>query len=237
MIMQKKKKILKIGHRGAAGLEPENTLRSFKRAIALGVDMIELDVHLSKDKQLVVMHDATINRTTNRKGSIKAMNLSRLKTFNAGKGEKIPMLEEVLELAGRRVKVDVELKAKGCARAAAKLIKGYIQKKRWNRKLFHVSSFNHRELKLFHRLMPKIETGALIEKYRFKNLEDFFRYVKGLGASSINIPYDHTTEEIVEEAHRHRLKVLVWTVDRRKDIAKMKNICVDGIISDHPERL
>ena len=87
-----------IGHRGAMGYEPENTLRSFQKALDLGVDMIEFDVHLCKSGELVVFHDEKVNRTTNGQGYIAQKSLEKLKELDAGQGEKIPTLEEVLDL-------------------------------------------------------------------------------------------------------------------------------------------
>ena len=95
--------MLKIGHRGAPRNEPENTLRSFKKALSLNVDMIECDVHLTKDGQVVVIHDPTVERTTNGKGKVKGFTLKEIKRLDAGKGEKIPTLEEIVKLDRKSV--------------------------------------------------------------------------------------------------------------------------------------
>src|SRR5690242_11883524 len=92
-----------IGHRGASGYEPENTLASFKEALALGVDMIELDVYVIKTGELVVMHDSTVNRTTNGTGRVEALSLKELRQLDAGAGEKVPLLSEVLDLVNKAV--------------------------------------------------------------------------------------------------------------------------------------
>ena len=108
-------KLLKISHRGACGYEPENTLASFKKAIEINADMIELDVHVCKTGEVVVIHDEKVNRTTNGKGYVSQKNLESLKKLDAGKGKKIPTLIEVLDLVNKRVKVNIELKGKKTA--------------------------------------------------------------------------------------------------------------------------
>src|SRR3990167_11327492 len=124
--------MLKIGHRGACGYAPENTLKSFQRAIDLGVDMIELDVQLCKSGELVVIHDDTVNRTTDGSGFVKKIKLKNLKKLDAGEEERIPTLEEILNLVDRRVKVNIELKGPKTAKPVLKLIDEYIKTKGWN---------------------------------------------------------------------------------------------------------
>jgi glycerophosphoryl diester phosphodiesterase len=115
-----------IGHRGASGYEPENTLRSFQKAIDLGVEMIELDVYTCKSGELVVMHDDKVNRTTNGNGYVFNMTLTELKTLDAGKGEKVPTLVEVFDLINKKIAINVELKGEGTAESTAELIQKYI---------------------------------------------------------------------------------------------------------------
>jgi len=103
---------LKIGHRGAMGYEPENTLRSFKKALDLKVDMIELDVYVCKSDELIVIHDDKVDRTTNGQGYVVNKTFEELRTLDAGKNEKIPTLSEVLNLVNRKAKLNIELKGK-----------------------------------------------------------------------------------------------------------------------------
>src|SRR6056297_2287931 len=105
--------VLKIGHRGAMGYEPENTLRSFKKAIELNVDMVELDVYVCSSGELVVIHDDKVDKTTNGKGYVSEKSFDELRKLDAGMGEKIPTLQEVLDLIDKRAKVNIELKGKG----------------------------------------------------------------------------------------------------------------------------
>jgi len=138
---------LKIGHRWAAGYEPENTLASFKKAIDLNVDMIELDVYLCKTGELVVLHDPKVDRTTNGIGYIEEKTFEEVRNLDAGKGEKIPTLKEVFELTNRKVKINIELKWAGTAKPVSKLIKEYVENKWREYDDFMISSFDHYELK------------------------------------------------------------------------------------------
>lgn len=160
---------LKIGHRGAKGLEPENTLRSFSKAIDFKVDMIELDVRLTKDKKVVVIHGDKLDRTTNGRGRVKEKDLEEIKKLSAGKGERIPTLEETLDLIDKRVKVNIELKGKKIAESVSKIIDKYVKNKKWSPGLFFVSSFSHQELEDFKKFQPKVKLGIIVKnkKNRF----------------------------------------------------------------------
>ncbi|MFT6331076.1 MAG: glycerophosphoryl diester phosphodiesterase, partial [Bermanella sp.] len=153
------KKILKIGHRGAMGHEPENTLRSFKKALALNVDAIELDVYVCKTGELVVIHDDKVDRTTNGIGYTEDKTFVELRQLDAGKGELIPTLEEVLDLVDRSVIVNIELKGRSTAIATYQVIDKYIKEKGWSELDFMVSSFDHHELNKFKHLYPQIPIG------------------------------------------------------------------------------
>ena len=111
------------GHRGAAKLEPENTLLSIQKAIDLGVDQIEIDVHLTRDQHLVVIHDATVDRTTDGQGAIADFTLAKLKQLDAGKGERIPTLQEVIDLVSGKVILQIELKGPNTAEPVIQAVK------------------------------------------------------------------------------------------------------------------
>ena len=125
-------KILKIGHRGADGYKPENTLISFQKAIDLNVDGIELDVHLSLDGELMVIHDETIDRTTNGKGYVNKMTLQELKGFRINNNQEIPKLKEVFDLVNHQCFINIELKGIGTAKPVVDLIEEYVVEKDWN---------------------------------------------------------------------------------------------------------
>src|SRR6478736_6397135 len=135
-------KILNIGHRGAKGYEPENTLSSFQKALDLKVDGIELDVYLSSDGEIVVFHDETLNRMTDGKGYISQYSLSELKDFRIEQDHQIPTLREVFDLVDKKCFINVELKGRSTVKPVVDLIEDYITNKNWNYSHFQVSSFD-----------------------------------------------------------------------------------------------
>lgn len=228
--------MFKIGHRGARGYAPENTLASFKKAIELGVDAIELDVQLCKSGELVVMHDDTVDRTTDGSGLVKKMKLKELKELDAGMGERIPTLEEVLDLVNRRVKANIELKGPKTAKPAMKLIDEYVKNKGWSLDDFIISSFKRKELKEARSFNPTIQIGVLISKPRLIDRWSF-RFAQKIRARFICPGKKLVTKRFVCKAHKYGLKVFVWTANDPKDIKKLIKAGVDGIFSDYPDRL
>ncbi len=224
---------LRIGHRGACGYEPENTLISFKRALDLGVDMVELDVYQCASGELVVMHDDTLDRTTNGTGNVWEKSLTELKKLDAGNGQKIPTLAEVFDLVNKRVKINIELKGENTALLTAQLIYKYVTTKGWVFDDFYVSSFNHAELALFHQACPEVKIGGLYEGTdaplaAFK--KDFSAY------AAIGISKNSLTQEYVDEAHRRNLEIYVYTVNDAQEIKMMKEMGVDGIFCNYPDK-
>ncbi len=226
-----KDSLLIIAHRGASGYEPENTLRSFARAIELGADMIELDVQLCRTGELVVIHDDTVDRTTNGHGWVAELSLEELRQLDAGLGERIPTLAEVFDLVDRRVPINVELKSPGVAKPVSKLIATY-RTKGWDADRFMVSSFDHPELLRFHKLQPNIRIGALYETIP----SDYFTTLDALGAWSINVSLKAVNRALVEAVHQRGLKIFVYTVNEASDIKNMSALGVDGIFTNFPDR-
>lgn len=225
--------MVRIGHRGACGYEPENTLASFQKAIAMGVDAIELDVHLSRDGSLVVIHDPMVNRTTNGRGLVSKKTLEELKKLDAGKGEKIPTLQEVLDLVAGRVQVDIELKGTNTALPVSKIIQEYVRHKGWKYSDFLISSFHHRELSKCKQLVPQVRIGVLIVGFFIH----FDRYVQELDAYALIMWSKLVRKSVVQKAHSHGLKLYVYTVNNTAEIEKMKALGVDGVCSDYPDRI
>ena len=223
--------MLIIGHRGDRSDEPENTLSSFEKAIELGADMVELDVHLTKDRHLVVIHDRKVNRTTEGRGLVSEKTLEEIKSLDAGKGEEIPTLEEVIELVDQRVPINIELKAIGSAEKVCDVIKFYVSEG-WNYKDFLVSSFEHNELHHFSGICPEVKIGVLTGDIPLGYAE----YAETLGAYSVNIALEAASPKFIEDAHKRGIKVFVWTVNELEDIALMKRLEVDGIFTDFPGR-
>ncbi len=226
--------VQKIGHRGAWGYEPENTLRSFERAIvACGVDMIELDVQLCKSGELIVIHDKKVDRTTNGTGYVADKTLQELKQLDAGKGEQIPTLREVFECVNRRVKIDIELKGPGTVEPVIALIEEYVQQRGWQYDDFIVTAFDHYKLKELLDLAPHIPVGALLEGIPL----DHGAFAHNMNVPVIGASKNHIDQAYVDAIHASGMKVVVFTADDPDDIADMKALGVDGIISNYPDRL
>ena len=223
----------KIGHRGASGYEPENTLISFEKAIGLNADGIELDVHLSSDGELVVIHDETIDRTFNGKGAVKDFTLKELKKFHSSKNEEIPTLIEVFDLVKRRCFINIELKGIGTAKPLNDLINHYISDKKWEINDFLVSSFDWNMLEEFHILNPKIRIGVLTEE----SIEGALAFAKKIMAFSINPDYVLLSKENVALMQENGFEVFPWTVNTEEAIQKIKSYNVNGIISNFPDKL
>ena len=223
--------MLSIGHRGAMGYEPENTLLSIAKALTLGVDWIEIDVHNIEDN-LIVFHDRDLARTTNGTGNIYEHSFAELRSLDAGKGQQIPTLAEVFELVNRRCGINIELKGINTAELVIKLITEYITSG-WQYTDFLVSSFNHYELKRIKDACPQIAIGTLI----YGLPPNYLDIAIELNAVAIVAAYDFVTSEIVKNIHNSGLKIFVYTVNKPKDIKIMKSLNVDGIISNYPDRV
>jgi len=226
-------KIIKIGHRGAKGYEPENTLIAFKKAIDLNADGIELDVHLSSDGELIVIHDETINRTTNSKGFVNKLSLRELKAFRINDNQEIPTLTEVFDLVNRNCFINIELKGNGTAKPVIEIIEHYILRKKWNYSHFLVSSFDWEMLGEVHQLNPKIRIGVLTEE----SIEEALVFAKKTKAYSIHPYYQLLSKENVALMRESGFGVFPWTVNSKKAIQKTKSFNVNGIISDFPDRI
>ena len=226
-------KILKIGHRGAKGFEPENTIIAFQKAIDLGCDGIELDVHLSLDNEIMVIHDETIDRTTNGKGFVNQMNLSELKTFKIDNKHEIPTLEAVFELVNHNFFINIELKSYETVEKVVELIEKYVQEKNWNYNDFIISSFDWNALQQLRFLNDNVQIGVLAST----DLDLAFAFAKFIKAKTIN-PYFHLLNaENVPRMQEKGFEIHTWTVNEIEDIQKMKSLKVDAIISDFPDRI
>ena len=225
--------MLKIGHRGAKGYEPENTLISFQKALDMQVDGIELDVHLSADGEVIVIHDETINRTTNGNGLINTLSSRELKQFRINEHHEIPLLSEVFELVDKNCFINIELKSYETADKVVELIEKYVSEKDWSYSHFLVSSFDWNALQQVRFLNDEIQIGVLTET----DLDLALAFAKFIQAKSIH-PYFHMlTEENVSRIQSKGLQVFAWTVNEREDIEKIINCKVNGIITDFPNRI
>jgi glycerophosphoryl diester phosphodiesterase len=222
-----------IGHRGACGYEPENTLSSFQKALELGVSMVELDVYALTTGELVVIHDDRVDRTTDGAGYVLDFSYEALRQLDAGKGQKIPLLSEVFDLIDKKAKVNIELKGVGTAAPVAELILSYKIEKGWSEELFVVSSFNHIELAGFTKRLPTIQTGALIMGIPM----DYAAFAEKLGAFSANLSAEFISPEYVRDAHDRGLKVYVYPINNEPEIKRMQALQIDGVFSDYPDKV
>lgn len=225
--------MLKIGHRGAKGYEPENTLVSFEKAIEMGADGIELDVHLSIDGHLIVIHDETIDRTTNGKGVLNQMTLAELKSFRINDKYTIPTLDEVLNLVNQRCFVNIELKNQDTAEKVVQLIECYISEKNWNNEHFIVSSFDWNALQQVRFLNENIRIGVLTET----DLDLAISFARFLKAEALHPDFQLLTNEYTAKIQQKGIQVFPWTVNEMDDIQRMKSFKVDGIITDFLDRV
>ena len=219
-----------IGHRGACGHEPENTLRSVRRALELGAHGIEIDVYFV-DGEIIVIHDAKLGRTTNGKGYVARKSFAWLRTLDAGKGERIPTLREVFETVNRRAFINIELKGRRTAEPVARLIGEFVAKRGWRYEDFLVSSFNRRELRSVGDL--RIPIGLLLTRpSRLYALS-----ARRVRASAVNPAARYVTARFIEDAHRRGLRVFAYTVNAPAEIARLRRIGADGVFTDFPERV
>lgn len=240
---------LKIGHRGAAGHEPENTMRSFVEAIKLGADALEFDIRSSADKKVVVIHDAMVDwTTTNGSGRVGSFTYNELRRFDAGRGEKIPALEQVFGVLGKENPWDwkpsfhIELKETGMEKEVLSL----IERSHLIDSVI-ISAFDMCEnevgdtsrwddLFALKQSEPNLRIALLVKS------QENFGIALDLAANpgkiyAINPSRTIITQRMVENAHEKGVKIFVWTVNLPSEIARIKAMGVDGIFSDYPDRL
>jgi glycerophosphoryl diester phosphodiesterase len=219
--------LLCIGHRGAAGHEPENTIRSVCRALEMGAGGVEIDVHCLEG-EVIVIHDSRLNRTTNGRGRLRRHTLAAVRRLDAGKGERVPLLREVLEAVDRRALLNIELKGRGTAGPVLALLQEYTAHCGWEPSDFLISSFNRAELRQLR------EAGFPIGILFARSARTFRPLARALGAWSIHVPLAHVTAGLVSRVHADDRKVLVFTVNSREEMERLEKMGVDGIFTDYP---
>lgn len=218
-----------LGHRGCAGIEPENTIRAFKRAMDLDVDFIELDVRMSRDKKLVVIHDDKVDRTTNGKGYVRDLTFEEIRKLDAGKGEKIPSLEEAIDLLKKgKQTIAIEIKEPDTLEGILKI----LMEEELSSKVIIVS-FWHNVLKRIKEIEPEIKTGAILVGRPI----DAVSIAKAAKSELICLKHKFIDQELVVECHENDIEVNAWTVNEIEDIKRMKKLGVDTISSDYPDRV
>ena len=218
-----------LGHRGCAGLEPENTIRAFKKAVNLKVDLIEFDVRMTKDKELVVIHDEKVDRETNGKGYVRDFTFEEIRKLNIRKNEKIPSFEEVINLLKKEGPIIViEIKEPETLKKVLEIVK----KEKLKNKVL-IISFWQDVIKKIKEIEPEIKTGIIFKK----KIAKIIPLMKNAKAEVLCLNYPAVDEKIVEDCHKNNVKLNVWTVNEVKDIERMIRLKVDIIASDYPDRV
>lgn len=220
-----------IAHRGASGLAPENTLRAMALAIELGASAIELDVQWA-DGELWVFHDRRLERCTNGHGVLGEQSRAYLSSLDAGQGERIPTLWQVMSLIADRCELHIELKGAHTAEPVAALTRRAEAQLGFQPAQWVISSFHHPELARFKALRPELRLGALTANLPLEQA----LFAEQLGAWSLNCDVDFVDHELVADAHRRGLRVLVYTVDDPADRDALAAMGVDGIFTNRPDR-
>ncbi|PWI05809.1 glycerophosphodiester phosphodiesterase [Streptomyces sp. NWU339] len=215
---------LTIGHRGVMGVEPENTIRSFVAAQEAGLDVIELDLHLSKDGELVVMHDAELDRTTDGTGPIADRTVAELRALDAGRGEHVPVFEEVLDAV--HAPLQAEIKDVQAARALAE-----VMNRRGLADRIEVSSFHDDAIAEVARLVPGVRTALVASRYG----TDVVERAVGAGAATVCLNIRRLTLEIVERARKADLRIIGWVVNTQDHLRLVRALGLDGATTDYPE--
>src|SRR5262249_7557014 len=217
--------VIIFGNRGAPGYprRAENTIGSFKKALLYGATGIELDVRRAGDGRLVVIHDETIDRTTNGRGRVRDFTSEELRQFDAGCGEPIPLLTDVLDEFGARCLLNIELKDPGIARDVKRL----VLERRLEPHVI-VSAFDWEELRP---LVPEIPIALLSSK-----LWNLVRRAEQFGASAIHPRRNIVTRRLLASAREAKLHVHVWTVNDPAEMSRFRELGIDGIFTDFPER-
>lgn len=241
--------MLKIGHRGAKAYAPENSIASFKKALELGVDMVEFDVRLTKDKYPVVVHDNQLTRLAKKFRRLSQMTLSEVKELRVKGGEEIPTLGEVLEVIDNKIGMDIELKVKDSAQIIVQTLRDY----RVDMKNVMVSSNFASELRRAEEMEHEITTALIFRSgnsFTIWLVLDFLAIlflpftvyyiswlVKRANADYLNINHRLLNRRKVNCFQRKGIKICAWTVDNIEKINYLKSLGIDGIITNYPDRL
>ena len=224
---------LVVGHRGARGHVAENTVASVKKALALGVDGIEIDVFVCATGELVVFHDKTLEKLTDATGYIETLDLDSIRKITVLGREPIPTLVEVLDAINAEVVLNIELKGARTAKPTYALLKKYFDEGKLMPSDVFISSFDWNELELFYQETKEVPIAVLTEDDPL----DAIPVALGLKAFAINPNHKSLTKSNVNKIHAAGLKIYPWTINEPEDIAHMKDLGVDAIITDYPERV
>ncbi len=215
-------------HRGAGFLEPENTLRAIRRAIELGADQVEIDVQLTRDGHLILMHDETVDRTTKGQGKISDLTLAEIRQLDAGQGELVPTLEEALALTDGKITPQIELKGPATATAVVRAVEAVGRAES-----VIITSFLHQQLIEVRQLNARLSTGALWGRLPV----DVVPRSQQLGVRALHIWHEFIDDKLVSETHGQGLLIRAWNANKEEDIQRLIDLDVDAIGSDRPDLL
>lgn len=222
------RRIVRIGHRGAAGHAPENTVAAIQKGIALGVDFVEIDVRRTADGVLVALHDETLDRTTNGKGRVDRLSLSEIQTLNAGNGEQIPTVMEVLKTAAGKAGLMLELKVSGIAQKTVEA----VRKAGFKDPVIY-ASFLHDELTDVRLVDPEASLMVLFGRLPLAPVARAMKFKP----SHVGLRHDTATPHLVDAFHDKGLLIFVYTANSLSDIERALSAGVDGVVSNFPERV
>jgi glycerophosphoryl diester phosphodiesterase len=225
------RRIIRIGHRGAAGHAPENTLAAIRTGISLGSDFVEVDVQSTLDGRLVLMHDTLVDRTTNGTGLVSSLTWEQLQRLDAGHGERIPSLEAALTAASGHAGIILEAKTPGIGPAIHRAVRASA----FSGPVVY-ASFLHADILEISQIDPLARTMALIECIPLAGVA----FARDANASLVGLSYDSAdsaTPEFIATLHEAGLEVLLYTVNEPSLIRRAIEIGADGIISDNPDRV
>lgn len=250
-----------IAHRGASGQRPENTLAAFQRALEMGCSMIECDVRLTKDRELVVVHDRQVDRTTDAEGYVSDFTLAQLKQMDAGawfdpkwRGETIPTLEETLDLVKPSIRsLVIELKDGLYFPESVEMVLAMVESKGMKEQV-DISSFNMEVLKRVKEIDPEFRTSALVrfsdnseEKYRtvdkglvklYSSIDELVEDALAMGIETVCPPANYITQEMVDRLHQHGFVVRAWgwKVLNKPEMEQLIRFGIDGTTTDYPDQ-
>ncbi len=226
---EKEENLLVIGHKGASTIAPENTLKAFKKAIELKADYIEFDIHYTLDNEIIIHHDADTLSTTGVLKTIKDTSLEELKKLNAGEGEQIPILRELIKISKGKIKLQPEIKAPG-------LVYDLVNILRKNNLIESsiVSCFEIIELLKIKEIEAKLKLGYLIPKalIKFQPIKQYIKRAVVNEFYAIHPYHMAVNKKLVEFTHERGLKINVWTVNEEEIMKRLIDLGVDGIFTD-----
>lgn len=223
-----------IGHRGASAYYSENTIESFIKAIELDVWAIELDVRRCKSGELVVMHDATVDRMTTSRGSVAKKSLQDLQALSFKKGGSVPTLSQALDAIAGRAVVILDLKEEGIAWDIVLLIRHYVEKKQWKYEQFYATGFEHRELKKLHELLPAVRLAPAITG----TPANLAQSAQDLGASAVCFLDVVFSKSVFDDARKRGLETWIYLFDESEEnIKKFKQMAMNAIMLNAPDKV